>query len=329
MGVTMGRIGQALRTVVLPVLFLWIKANATSQHKSTTAATVGWFGRCRSSFCIFWSNRGGFQQDVADLNITATDGAGIKSLVRETSTSIPPSSFVRHETSTSRLLEMENSSFTILSDTVLHEKWRKLTSRRVQLPSGRVADFEIVGQSNGGSRLDGDTANTDQAVLIFVWHGRTGTTTLIREYMPAVHDIRYGLAAGMVDAKHVDLARNTAANSTNATMYETGEAAQRVAAECELAEECRLVGGTWLRLTERPVVLDKYCTTALTVYLVLDPHPLVDDSVQRDDTEEGMEIHSHVTLEELQLLIQTGQFTAVGTFACLLALAKLREMGEI
>jgi hypothetical protein len=143
--------------------------------------------------------------------------------------------------------------------------------------------------------------------------------------------MRYGLAAGMVDAKHVAVARNMTTNSANATTDESGVATTaRVAAECELAEECRLAGGTWLQLTERPVILDKYCTTALTVFLVMDPHPLVDDdSVQRDDTEEGMEIHAHVTLEELQRLIQAGEFTAVGTFASLLALAKLRELGEI
>jgi hypothetical protein len=251
----MGRVCK----VVLPLLLLWIEANATSQHKSTTATTVGWFGRRRSSSCVLGSHRGGFQQATVenDLNITATDGSETEYLAREISTSMPRSSFVRHETTTSRALEMENSSFTILSDTVLYEKWRKLTSRQVRMPSGRVADFEIVGQSNGGPRLDGETAPTDQAVLIFVWHARTRTTTKIREYMPAMHAMRYGLAAGMVDAKHVAVARNTTTNSANATtMHESGVATTaRVAAECELAEECRLAGGTWLQLTERPVIL--------------------------------------------------------------------------
>jgi hypothetical protein len=209
--------------------------------------------------------------------------------------------------------------FELLSDTVIYEKWRRLVSRKVRLPSGRTADFEIVGQSAGGTRNDEDDV-TDQAVLIFVWHTATKTATLIREYMPALHRKCLGLAAGMVEAdKH-------AGNSTGADE----DNMQWTAAQHELEEECVLTGGQWIRLTERPVTMDKYSTTALTVYLVLDPVPLEQHLERpRDDTEEGMDVVPNVTVEELLQRMMQAEMTVVGSWASLLALRKLREMGEI
>jgi ADP-ribose pyrophosphatase YjhB (NUDIX family) len=205
--------------------------------------------------------------------------------------------------------------FTLLSDTVIYEKWRRLVSRKVQLPSGKTADFEIVGQSCPGGD-DDDAASvhrrTDHAVLIFVWNRTTKTTTLIREYMPSVHRKMYGLAAGMVEADKHDNTPLTAARH-------------------ELAEECRLQGGEWIRLTGVPVTMDKYSTTALTVYLVLDPEPVEQQNEQpRDDTEEGMEVVPNVTVDELlQRITNSADMTVVGSWASLLALGKLRELGEL
>jgi 8-oxo-dGTP pyrophosphatase MutT (NUDIX family) len=161
-----------------------------------------------------------------------------------------------------------------------------------------IIDFELVGQ-----RLP------DQAVLIFVWHRSKnknytsdrhhadhehdinmddddgGTVTLIREYMPSVDAYGYGLAAGMVD-DHDDHNNDNNDRLDDKTL---------VAAQRELAEECLLEQGEWLRLTPPPrsppptneddqtppedvegVVVDKYCTTKMVVYLVIDPVPIMD-----------------------------------------------------
>jgi len=208
--------------------------------------------------------------------------------------------------------------FTLLSDTVLHDKWRRLTSRKVRLPSGLIADFEIVSQSGHGS-----SKGTDQAVLIFVWNTSTKTATLVTEYMPATHCKMFGLAAGMVEAdKH---------NEVGNEGSDQEESMQLIAAKYELEEECRLTGGRWIQLTATPVVMDKYCTTAVTAFLVLDPTP-VDSGKQkpRDDTEEGMQVIKGVSIAELQrMMTKSAEMTVVGTWATLLALDKLREMGEI
>ena len=230
--------------------------------------------------------------------------------------------------------------FTLLSDTVLHDQWRRLIRRRVRLPSGLVADFEIVGQSSRGG---GDTTTTtDQAVLVFVWNTSRHTATLLREYMPATHTLMHGLAAGMVEAHkhHRGASRDEDDNEDDNNNNDDDEdednnnhddSMQRTAAQHELEEECRLTGGRWIRLTDAPVTMDKYSTTRLTCYLVLDPVPVpADHRRQRDETEEGMEVVEGVTLDELRrMMTSSARMTAVGSWASLLALEKLREMGEI
>jgi len=49
----------------------------------------------------------------------------------------------------------------------------------------------------------------------------------------------------------------------------------------------------------------------------------------RDETEQGMQAIHGVTHQEMRELAETGQMTVVGSWACLLALGKLRELGEI
>lgn len=207
--------------------------------------------------------------------------------------------------------------FALISDTVLYEKWRKLVSRKVRMPSGRIVNFEVVGQSSGRSKNDENDAITDQAVLIFAWNRSTQTATLIREYMPALHCKMFGLAAGMVETdKH---GNKTAVNDDDMAW---------TAARHELEEECLLIGGEWIRLTESPVTMDKYSSTALSVYLVLDPVPVVVPHRPRDETEEGMEVVRGVTVQELLQKIRAAEMTVVGSWASLLALRKLQEMGE-
>lgn len=257
--------------------------------------------RGRPSFLGILSLRGG---DDANQE----DDATIISNTSSTSTTETTANDPLFTTSTNVV-----DGFALLSDTVLHDHWRRLINRRVRLPSGLVADFEIVAQRG-----------TDEAVLVFCWNTHRKTATLVREYMPATHSKRLGLAAGMVEAhKHGD---NNGGNNDD-----DNDSMQLTAAQHELEEECRLTGGRWFRLTgDTPVTMDKYSTTRLSVFLVLDPVPVTDGNHKpRDELEEGMEVVENVTVEELRRMMRHAELTVVGSWATLLALKKLREMGEI
>ena len=124
--------------------------------------------------------------------------------------------------------------------------------------------------------------------------------------MPASHKILWGLAAGLVEEKHDD---NVA-----------------TAARDELEEEAHLIGGTWIPLSKRPSAMDKYAFTHIHAYLVLDaekaenPKPL--------DEEEEIEVVNGVTIPEILEWIETGEMNLVSGWGCMLAINKLRELGE-
>jgi len=196
----------------------------------------------------------------------------------------------------------DDGGYEILKEEVLHDSWRKLIRRKVQLPSKLTADFEVVGQRG-----------TDSAVLVFVWNSQTKTAVMIREYMPSVHHKMMGLAAGMVEEKHDG----------------DDDDPSLTAARHELEEECRLTGGTFIRLCDK-TVMDKYSTTCVTAYLVIDPKPIhKNDAKPRDPTEEGMEVIENVSVSEIRDMIERGQMTIVGGWASQLALHRLRELKEI
>jgi hypothetical protein len=214
----------------------------------------------------------------------------------------------------------ESDEYEIVSDEVLHDHWRRLIRRSVRLPGSKsnvVVDFEIVAQKG-----------TDQAVLVFCWNTATKRATLIREYMPSTHCRMMGLAAGMVENdKHGNGGGAGAGSDETTGDYENDM--RLTAAKHELEEECRLVGGTWMRLTEDGVVMDKYSTTRLSVYLVLDPEPVHEDDAKPRDAEEDIQVVPGVSIDEIRGMIVAGRMTVVGGWASLLALQKLRELGEI
>ena len=147
-------------------------------------------------------------------------------------------------------------------------------------------------------------------MLIFAWDSKTKTATLIQEYMPGSNSVLHGVAAGLVEDKHNDTADDPCLT----------------AAKFELEEEAQLVGGTWVQLTG-DTIMDKYATTAVKAYLVIDaqkatnPRPL--------DDEEDIAIAEGVTVPEILEMIAKGQMNVVGGWAALCAITKLREMGEI
>ena len=73
--------------------------------------------------------------------------------------------------------------------------------------------------------------------------------------------------------------------------------------------------------------MDKYVQTKITAYLVIDairvddPRPL--------DEEEEIEIVRGVTIDEIMRMVRGGDMNLVGAWASLLALQKLRDLGEI
>jgi len=244
--------------------------------------------------------------------------------------------------------------FSILKEEVLHDGWRRLINRRVRMPPrGRLhveesaavleVDFELVAQRG-----------VDEAVLVFAWDAPSRTATLVREYMPSVHRKMMGLAAGMVEPeKHGGENEN---GGGSAEPQRGAEDIRLTAARHELEEECYLTDGTWYRLTPAPVpakkddnnniddddtngnadvllggvVMDKYSTTRLTAYLVVGAKRIPASRAKpRDDTEVGMEVVRGVTLREIRGMLERGEMTVVGSWATLLALNKLRELGLV
>lgn len=190
--------------------------------------------------------------------------------------------------------------YDIVREEVLYEGWRKVIRRTVQSPKlTKHIEFEVIDQ----------THSTGGAVIIFAWNSTSKSATIIREYMPGCHRVLGGLAAGLVEEKH--------------------GGSEEAAARHELEEECHLAGGTWYRLIDDgvSVPMDKYVQTEIVPYLVVDPHHV--PNPRPIDDEEDIEIVSDVSAEEIMQMVKKGDMNLVGGWGALLALVKLRELGEI
>jgi hypothetical protein len=150
------------------------------------------------------------------------------------------------------------------------------------------------------------------AVIIFAWNSSNKSAVIIREYNPGCHRILSGLAAGIVE-----------------TDPDKHGADFDIAAKHELEEECHLAGGTWHKLIDDGVQIpmDKYSSTNIGAYLVIDPTKV--DNPRPLDHEEDIEILEGVSIEIILRMIARGEMNLVGGWACLLAINKLRELGEI
>ena len=191
----------------------------------------------------------------------------------------------------------EPHGYNVLKEQILYSHWRILLQRMVELPNGKVVDFDIVSQKGAG------------AAIIFVWDSHTKTATLVREYNPGPHELLYGLAAGLIDQQ------------------DHQEADPRITAENELNEECHLEGGTWHLLTKIPVAMDKYVDFRVHAYLVIDPTQV--EHPRPLDNEEIIEIVPRVSVDEIKRMVREGEMNMVGSWASLLALEKLRDLGEL
>jgi hypothetical protein len=73
--------------------------------------------------------------------------------------------------------------------------------------------------------------------------------------------------------------------------------------------------------------MDKYTTTKVRAYLVVDAQHVPDPRPQ--DDEEDIEIIRGVTIPQILAMIRRGEMNMVGTWGCLMAIETLRELGEI
>ena len=194
----------------------------------------------------------------------------------------------------------------IVREEVVYSRWRSVIRKVVMLPKGIEVDYDIIDQRGRG------------AVTIFAWNSKNKTATLVKEYQPGPHQYLMGCAAGMID----DNDDNNEARSDHHDSHKSLTAAVH-----ELEEELHLSGGTWYRLTNQPMVMDKYSRTLICPYLVIDPYTV--KNPRPLDDEEDIEIIQGVTIEEILQLMQDGCMNMVGSWACLLAVNKLRELGEI
>ena len=189
----------------------------------------------------------------------------------------------------------EPSGFEIIDEKIVYSGWRTILQRKVRMRNGKVVDFDLVGVKTG-----------EGAVLVFAWDTKSKTATVIREYMPASNRILWGLAAGLIEEKHG---------------HDT-----ELAARHELEEECHLKGGKWIPLLTQPAAMDKYATTVIQCYLVIDPEPEMNPKPL--DDEEDIEIISGVTIPKILSYVKDGEMNLVGGYGSLLAIEKLRELGE-
>jgi ADP-ribose pyrophosphatase YjhB (NUDIX family) len=189
----------------------------------------------------------------------------------------------------------QSPDFQIVDETVVYSGWRTILQRKVRMRNGKTVDFDLVGVKTG-----------EGAVLVFAWDTKSKTATMIREYMPASNRILWGLAAGLIEDKHG---------------HDT-----ELAARHELEEECHLKGGRWIPLLTQPAAMDKYATTTIQCYLVIDPEP--EPNPKPLDEEEDIEIISGVTIPDILSYIKNGEMNLVGGYGSLLAIEKLRELGE-
>jgi hypothetical protein len=213
-------------------------------------------------------------------------------------------------TSSASTDDINSGTFEILNEATVYSGWRTILQRTVRMRNGKVGTFDLVGVKTGGA-----------AVLVFPWDTNTKTVTLIREYMPASNRIMYGLAAGLVEAKHhhdddINIDHDLPVS------YDP----ELIAARYELEEECHLKDGRWIPFCNVPTAMDKYSTTVIHGYLVLDP--IKEHNPRPLDDEEDIEIVSGITIPQVLQLIENGEINLVSGWGCLLAIQKLRELGE-
>lgn len=163
------------------------------------------------------------------------------------------------------------------------------------LPNGKQGTYDILTQKH-------------LSVVIFTWNTTSSTTTLIREYHPGTEQFLYGTVAGMYESsKHTSPLH---------------------ASQLELEEEAQLQTDQWIPLLDSmdtSMSLDKYSTNRFFPYLALDCRPVATARPMDDD--ELISVEYNVPYRRVRQLLTAGQMNVVSSYAIMLGLQKLREMG--
>jgi hypothetical protein len=184
-----------------------------------------------------------------------------------------------------------------LSEKTVFQGYRNIIRREYQLPSGKQASFDILTQKH-------------LSVVVFTWNTTDSTTTLIREYHPGAEKFMYGAVAGMYESsKHL--------SPLHASVLELEEEAQ-----------LRAESHNWIPLLDTQdtsMSFDKYSTNRFFPFLALDC-TFVANARPMDD-EELITVERAVPYSRMMQLLTSGEMNVVSSYAILLGVKKLREMG--
>jgi len=211
--------------------------------------------------------------------------------------------------------------YRIVSNETVYSNYRTVILRTVEHSISKYSGEEI--RSNVSYDLIAHKG-TESAAIIVAWNTTSKTVTLVEEYHPGPNSRLVGPAAGLVDPIKHRLPEGSEEIEKDFDMA-------LIAARWEMEEELRLKGGTWHRLTNAPAYMDKYVICRVYPFLCIDPERVEHDKqLPRDKEEEhDMEILCNITVPELIEMISTGEMNLVGSWTCLLAIQKLRDIGEI
>jgi len=194
-----------------------------------------------------------------------------------------------------RSAQYQDNDIIKVSESVVFKGYRNIIRRDYLLPTGKSASYDILTQKH-------------LSVVVFVWNTTSSTTTLIREYHPGAETFMYGAVAGMYEgSKHESPLQ---------------------ASQLELEEEAHLRTENWIPLLDTgdtSMSFDKYSTNRFYAYLALDcehvPNP------RSVDDEELITIQKDVSYTDMMKLVTSGRMNVVSTYAILLGVRKLQELG--
>lgn len=195
----------------------------------------------------------------------------------------------------SSVVPFENKNVHKTAESIVFRGYRNILRRDYQLPNGKSATYDILTQRH-------------LSVVVFVWNSTSSTTTLIREYHPGPEQFLYGTVAGMYES------------SKHSSPLE--------ASQHELEEEAHLQTQNWIPLLDSQdtsMSFDKYSTNRFFPYLALDCTAVANPRSM--DDEELITVEHGVPYARVMELISSGQMNVVSSYAILLGVRKLRELG--
>lgn len=190
---------------------------------------------------------------------------------------------------------IENVDSMLIKEEIVFQGYRNVVRKFVKLPTGNNATYDCLSQRH-------------ESIVVFVWDSKTATTTLVREYHPGPHKYLFGTVAGMYE-------------------YHKHESPLQ-SAQHELEEEAHLQTDKWYNLLETTntyIPFDKYSNNRFYAYLALDCQPV--QHPKPLDQEEEITILPNISYSHMMDIMQQGDMNVVSTFAILLGLRKLDELG--